>query len=68
MEQTQIDHPSKSQVNTCANSKEGQQFLHQIGIETKALHPTLSFVPWITFNGVGKTKRYRKNRFDHNFK
>ena len=58
MEETQIDHPSKSQVNTCANSKEGQQFLHQIGTETKALNPALDFVPWITFNGVSTKKRH----------
>ena len=68
MEETRIDHPSTSQVNMCANSKEGQKFLHNIGMETKALNPTLYFVPWITFNGVGKKKRYAKNMFDNNFK
>ena len=49
-----IQQPSKEEVVTCANSINGQQFLHDIGVQTLALQPELYFVPWVTFNGVSK--------------
>jgi len=37
-------------VDKCAKSVEGQNLLHDIGVETKALQPALTYVPWIIFN------------------
>jgi len=36
----------------------GPDLYHQIGVETKALDPPLTFVPWITFNGVYNEEDY----------
>ena len=41
---------SPDQVSTCAQSDEGSQLLHNIGVETLSLDPPLYFVPWIIFN------------------
>ena len=56
MDETHIEEPSRQQVDECAHSKQGQQVLHDIGVETLALSPKLNFVPWITFNGVSKSE------------
>merc|ERR1711981_777030 len=37
-------------VKKCAKSVEGQNLLHDIGVETHALDPALYFVPWILFH------------------
>merc|ERR1719186_55266 len=37
-------------VKKCATSVEGQNLLHDIGVETHALDPALYFVPWILFH------------------
>ena len=47
-----MQEPTKNEVDTCANSVLGQEYLHDIGIETKGLYPAVNFIPRITFNGV----------------
>jgi len=37
-------------VKKCATSAEGQNLHHEIGVETHALQPPLTYVPWIIFN------------------
>nr|CAG4652081.1 EOG090X0BCY [Triops cancriformis] len=39
-------------INQCQNSLEGQQLLHDHGVETLGLSPKVTFIPWIIFNGV----------------
>jgi len=40
-----------NQISQCADGKEGENVLHEMGVKTQALHPKLHFVPWITVNG-----------------
>ena len=47
-----MDEASIKTVNDCSNSYDGMNILNELGTETKALDPTLNFVPWVTFNGV----------------
>ena len=47
-----MDEASIKTVNDCSNSYDGMNILNELGSETKALDPTLNFVPWVTFNGV----------------
>lgn len=39
-------------IALCADSVEGQQLLHDIGIKTMALDPQLDYVPWMVVNDV----------------
>ena len=48
-----IDRELQEDVYGCATSYEGQDLLNEMGVKTHALDPVLSFVPWVTFNGVG---------------
>ena len=48
--ETGVVTTSPDQVATCAQSKHGSQLLHDLGVETLSLEPTLTFVPWIIFN------------------
>ena len=59
MDNTGIKGPEKEEVDRWANSIQGQQYLHELGIETKALKPPVdtTFVPRITFNMVRTFKR-----------
>ena len=41
-------------VNQCAISHHGEELLKDIGVDTHSLQPPHNFIPWITFNGVGK--------------
>jgi len=52
MNKNGIQKPTKDEVDKCANSVSGQQYLHDIGVETKGLYPPVDFIPRITFNGV----------------
>ena len=47
-----IKTTTSEKVNACAQSDEGSQLLHAVGVETKELVPTLNFVPWVLFNKV----------------
>ena len=47
-----MDLASVKAVSECANSYEGQELLKNLGDETNSLDPKLTFVPWVTFNGV----------------
>ena len=53
MEAQGIDRELQEDVYDCATSYFGQDLLHEKGEQTHALEPALSFVPWVTFNGVG---------------
>ena len=48
-----MDHASMKTVSDCMNSSEGMELLKSLGDETNSLDPKLTFVPWVTFNGVG---------------
>jgi len=39
-------------LSSCYNSTEGDNYLHGMGVKTKALNPPHTYVPWITVNGV----------------
>ena len=52
MDQTGVKKPTKEEVDRCANSVLGQQYLHDLGVETKSLKPPVDFIPRITFNMV----------------
>jgi len=43
---------SPEAILDCANSDQGSDLLHTLGVETHNLDPALYFVPWILFNGV----------------
>ena len=47
-----ISTTTAANVNGCAETDEGSNLLHDIGVETKALDPKLYFVPWVLFNDV----------------
>ena len=52
MESAGISDPSYAEVAQCQTSAEGEQILKELGEETKSLEPQLTWVPWITINGV----------------
>jgi len=39
-------------IGSCYYSEESNTYLHQFGLETQALVPALSYVPWIVVDGV----------------
>ena len=39
-------------TTTCAESEDGADLLHDLGVETHSLEPPLTGVPWLLFNGV----------------
>ena len=39
-------------ISKCQSSVEGQTLLHDYGVDTLALEPDVTWVPWITINGV----------------
>lgn len=43
-----------SDIENCANGKEGRHLHHDMGNVTRQLNPKLSFVPWIVINGKGE--------------
>ena len=47
-----ITSPTFEEIDTCSNSIEGENLLHDLGVETHNLKPSLYFVPWITFDRV----------------
>ena len=49
-----IEPPKQEMVDKCANSVLGQNILHRIGLETKNLEPSITFIPWIVINGVSQ--------------
>ena len=59
MDNSGIKGPEKEEVDRCANSVPGQQYLHALGVETKGLKPPVdtNFIPRITFNMVRTLKR-----------
>ena len=52
LEMLGITTTSPDQVGACVDSDEGSNLLHDIGVETKNLDPSLTGVPWILFNDV----------------
>ena len=47
-----IKTTSLGRVEACSKTDVGSNLLHNIGVETKDLDPTLNFVPWVLFNNV----------------
>ena len=52
LEMLDITTTSPDLVRACVDSDEGSNLLHDIGVETKNLDPSLTGVPWILFNDV----------------
>lgn len=52
LEMLDITTTSPERVKECVDSTEGSNLLHEIGVETKNLDPSLTGVPWILFNDV----------------
>ena len=52
LEMLDITTTSPDLVRACVESDEGSNLLHDIGVETKNLDPSLTGVPWILFNDV----------------
>ena len=52
LEMLGITTTSPDLLRTCVDSTEGANLLHDIGVETKNLDPSLTGVPWILFNDV----------------
>ena len=52
LEMMDITATSPDRVRLCVESDEGSNLLHDIGVETKNLEPSLTGVPWILFNDV----------------
>ena len=52
LEMLGITTTSAERVRECAESEEGFNLLHDIGLETESLHPALTEVPWLLFNEV----------------
>eukprot|EP00092_Neocalanus_flemingeri_P025592 GFUD01027745.1.p1 GENE.GFUD01027745.1~~GFUD01027745.1.p1 ORF type:complete len:210 (+),score=58.98 GFUD01027745.1:11-640(+) len=48
----EITTTTNEKVEECAESDEGSNLLHDLGVETKNLDPKLYFVPWVLFNDV----------------
>ncbi len=48
-----ISSPSFEEVDKCHSSNEGENYLHDFGVETQNLDPEVYFIPWIMFDGVG---------------
>merc|ERR1712142_952655 len=51
-------------VETCAQSDQGSQLLHNIGVETKSLDPAMTFVPWVLFNKVFDEEAWQESLDD----
>jgi len=59
-----LSPPKQETVDKCANSVLGQNILHRIGLETKNLKPSLTFIPWIVINGK-HTDEMQKGSIDN---
>ena len=57
LEMLEITTTSAERVRECAESDEGLNLLHDIGLETASLDPALTGVPWLLFNEVSRTLR-----------
>ncbi len=51
-------------IDTCQMNIEGQDLVHDHGVETLNLEPTLYFVPWIIYNQVITKRKFCFNSFD----
>ena len=51
-DELEIASTSAEAVINCADSNEGANLLHELGVETHGLDPKLTFVPWTLFNNV----------------
>ena len=54
LEMLDITTTSPDRVRECVDSDEGSNLLHDVGVETKSLDPSLTGVPWILFNDVNE--------------
>ena len=52
LDEMEITSTTPDNIAACAQSDEGSNLLHDIGVETENLDPSLYFVPWILFNDV----------------
>jgi hypothetical protein len=57
METAGITSPTYEEVDNCHSSTEGENLLHDIGVETQNLDPSLYFIPWILLDGVSTSTR-----------
>ena len=52
LETTEVTATSPEAVLACAQSEDGAELLHDLGVETQGLDPPLTGVPWLLFDGV----------------
>ena len=52
MEAADITGTTFEEVDKCHGSAEGENLLHDIGVETANLDPPLYFIPWILLDEV----------------
>ena len=55
LEMLGITTTSPDLVRACVDTDQGSNLLHDIGVETKNLEPSLTGVPWIVFNDVSES-------------
>ena len=52
MEAADITGATFEEVDKCHSTAEGENLLHEIGVETANLDPPLYFIPWILLDEV----------------
>ena len=55
LEMLDITTTSPEDVRACVETDQGSNLLHDIGVETKNLQPSLTGFPWILFNDVSES-------------
>jgi len=63
-DELEIASTSAEAVINCADSNEGANLLHELGVETHGLDPKLTFVPWTLFNNVFDEDLWRESMVD----
>jgi len=51
-------------IDTCTNTKLGNQLEHQYGLTTEGLQPQHTYVPWVTLNGKHTTTIQKEAEHD----
>ena len=59
MEAADITAATFEEVDDCHDSAQGENLLHDIGVETANLNPPLYFIPWILLDEVNPGNAHR---------
>ena len=63
MEAADIGGATFEEVDKCHSSAEGENLLHDIGVETVNLDPPLYFVPWILLDEVNPGNEHARDAY-----